>query len=420
LEHPLPTKTALLIDFDNVFISLWELDREAALRFASDPSDWLQILANTHLTGEPRRWLVARCYLNPAGFVQPGVDRTERIYFSRFRPGLVRAGIEVIDCPAVTRQGKNAADIRIVLDVLDLLTHRTRFDEFVFASGDADFTPLLQRVRAEDRRIAIMSPGYLASAYTAIADRILDCEALVSVLNGNAEEPAPDALVHTGKLVTPVEQVQDEEAGFAHLIRRRYEEASGPLNLAALAAEAARIFPAAKRSEWFGRRTFSAAVADLQLPHLRTSHHYLWDDERHQPPAGYLSGPVADVPETVALFMRALDLPRVEQKDWPTLFYTLASYVAEHQFNFTEATRWVRDELAERHGVAVARGSIAYVVQGCQFGGVRFDAAVAPSADEIGNAFFNALLDRAASLSIQVAPEAEEVIIDWLGLAPLE
>ena len=167
------TKTALLIDFDNVFISLWDLDRNAALQFASDPSDWLQVLANTHLNGEPRRWLVARCYLNPAGFVN-AADRSERVYFSRFRPGLVRAGFEVIDCPAVTRQGKNAADIRIVLDVLDLLSHRTRFDEFVLASGDADFMPLLQRIRAEDRRITIMSPSYLASAYTAVADRIVD------------------------------------------------------------------------------------------------------------------------------------------------------------------------------------------------------------------------------------------------------
>ncbi|CAH0498827.1 hypothetical protein [Novosphingobium sp. CECT 9465] len=58
-------KSAILVDFDNVFITLWDLDRDAALRFASEPADWLQVLANTHLSGDSRRWLVARCYLNP-------------------------------------------------------------------------------------------------------------------------------------------------------------------------------------------------------------------------------------------------------------------------------------------------------------------------------------------------------------------
>ncbi|WP_158213636.1 NYN domain-containing protein [Sphingopyxis witflariensis] len=415
----MPTKTALLIDFDNVFISLWDLDRDAALRFASDPSDWLQVLANTHLNGEPRRWLVARCYLNPAGFVYAAADRKERVYFSRFRPGLVRAGFEVIDCPAVTRQGKNAADIRIVLDVLDLLAHHTRFDEFVIASGDADFTPLLQRIRAEDRRIAIMSPSYLASAYTALADRIVDFDALVSILNGEAEETTPDAFDSGSKQIAPVGQEQDEETRFADFIRRRYDEASGPLSLAALAVEAARICPSAKRSNWFGRKTFSAAVVGLKLQHLRTSNHHLWDDERHQPPVAASDVQVANVPETVALFMRALDFPRIEQKDWPILFRSLSSYATDNTFNFTEATRWTRDEMAERHGAKVARGSVAYVVRGCQFGGARLDAEIAPSADQIGNAFYNALLDRAASLGIQVSPESEVSIADWLGLEPL-
>ena len=80
----MPAKAALLIDFDNVFISLWNLDQDAAIRFASEPGDWLQVLANTYLSGEQRRWLVARCYLNPAGFVSVNGRRDDRLYFSRF------------------------------------------------------------------------------------------------------------------------------------------------------------------------------------------------------------------------------------------------------------------------------------------------------------------------------------------------
>lgn len=416
----MPTKTALLIDFDNVFTSLWRLDREAAVRFASEAGDWLQVLANTHLTGESRRWLVAKCYLNPAGYVPSGDGRAERMYFSQFRPSLVRAGFEVVDCPAVTRQGKNAADIRMVLDAIDLLNHRTRFDEFVLASGDADFTPLLQRIRADDRRITVASPGYLASAYTAVADRIVNFEALARMLNGDAEESAPEDLRLASKQVAAPGSDPDEQARFADFIRRRFHDANSPLNLAALASEAARLYPTAKQSEWFGRRTFSAAMAALNLPNLKTSSYHMWDDERHQPPTDSLLTTNFNVPEPVAQLMRDLDLPRIEQKDWPVVFCALSSYATRHSFKFYDAARLTRDALAAEHGIQIARASLTYVVRNCMSGGVRFDGDVAPTADQIADGFFNALLDRAASLGIQVTPEAEETIIDWLGLAPLE
>ena len=256
-------KSALLIDFDNIFSALWSLDQRIAIKFASEPGDWLQILANSYLSEDARRWLFARCYLNPAGFVSGPGDAGERLYFSRFRPGFVRAGFEVVDCPAVSRGGKNAADIRIVIDALDLLSHRTRFDEFVIASGDSDFTPLLQRLRAEDRRIAVLSPGYLAAAYSAVADRIIGFEALETILNADIENDAPSSQTAVEPAGMGQENaVSDEASDFAAFIRTRYDQATEPLNLAALAFETARICPAAKQSAWFGKG-FKGAVSDL-------------------------------------------------------------------------------------------------------------------------------------------------------------
>jgi uncharacterized LabA/DUF88 family protein len=52
----------------------------------------------------------------------------------------------VIDCPPLTSQNKNGADIRMVMDILDALNHQTRFNEFILLSSDADFTPLLTRL----------------------------------------------------------------------------------------------------------------------------------------------------------------------------------------------------------------------------------------------------------------------------------
>ena len=79
----------------------------------------------------PRSILIRRCYPNPdAGF-------------RRFRSFFTSAAFSVIDCPSLTRTGKNSADIYMVMDILDTLSHKTYFDEFIIFSGDSDFMPVL-------------------------------------------------------------------------------------------------------------------------------------------------------------------------------------------------------------------------------------------------------------------------------------
>ena len=56
------------------------------------------------------------------------------------------------------------------MDVRDYLTHETYFDEFIILSGDADFTPVLQRLRQHARRTVIYCNEYTAQPYTAICD----------------------------------------------------------------------------------------------------------------------------------------------------------------------------------------------------------------------------------------------------------
>lgn len=408
------TKSAIFLDFDNVFSTLWDLDRNAAVKFASEPSDWLEMLASTYLSASARRWLVARCYLNPAGYVLDPGRQNERYYYSKFRPGFVRAGFEVIDCPVLTRGGKNAADIRIVIDALDLLSHRTHFDEFVLASGDSDFTPLLQRLRADDRLITIVSPGYLSSAYTALADQLLGFDALDALLQGQSDalEPDPEAVP-----VADTRSAEDPSVGFEQVITQRYLSASAPLNLAALASEAARSCPQAKESGWLGRGTFLAAVTALKLPNVRFSQHHLWDEERHQPPES--QDTKSTLPGPIAMLTRALELPRVASADWPKVFRVLAIYAATHEFNLTEAGIWAREALA-KEGVQISRHALNYVIRGTHFGGVHLDVSAAPSPDDIGQAFLSALLERAGSVGVPLDPTMEQTLCRWLGLPDAE
>jgi hypothetical protein len=102
--------------------------------------------------------------------------------FPFVRHHFLRSGFEIVDCPPLTAQLKNSSDIRMVMDVRDYLTHDTYFDEFVILSGDADFTPVLHRLRAHARRTVIYANDYTAAPYTAISDGEIRESDLISIL----------------------------------------------------------------------------------------------------------------------------------------------------------------------------------------------------------------------------------------------
>jgi hypothetical protein len=108
-----------------------------------------------------RRLLVRRCYLNPN-------------WYQTYRHAFLRAGFEIVDCPPVTSQGKTSTDIHMVLDIVELLQHETRYDEFIVLSADADFTPVLRKLRRYDRRTSVLAIGYPSAAYQASADLMID------------------------------------------------------------------------------------------------------------------------------------------------------------------------------------------------------------------------------------------------------
>src|SRR5512136_3028371 len=76
--------------------------------------------------------------------------------WTRFAPAtknLHERGVELIDVPPSTRAGKNAADVRLVIDALELAYLREHIDTFVIASGDSDFCPLAYKLREIGRTV---------------------------------------------------------------------------------------------------------------------------------------------------------------------------------------------------------------------------------------------------------------------------
>jgi len=67
--------------------------------------------------------------------------------------GLHEAGFELIEIPHTGYAGKNSADIRLVVDALDLCYTKEHIDVFVVVSGDSDFSPLVSKLRENDKRV---------------------------------------------------------------------------------------------------------------------------------------------------------------------------------------------------------------------------------------------------------------------------
>ncbi len=62
-------------------------------------------------------------------------------------------GIELIDIPQSKVSGKNSADIRMVVDALDLCYSKEHIDAFALISGDSDFSPLVSKLKENDKRV---------------------------------------------------------------------------------------------------------------------------------------------------------------------------------------------------------------------------------------------------------------------------
>jgi uncharacterized protein (TIGR00288 family) len=63
------------------------------------------------------------------------------------------AGVEMIDIPRSKMSGKNSADIRMVVDALDLCYSKSHIDVFALLSGDSDFSPLVSKLKENNKRV---------------------------------------------------------------------------------------------------------------------------------------------------------------------------------------------------------------------------------------------------------------------------
>ena len=124
--------------------------------------------------------------------------------YKTFKRGLHEAAFKLIEIPHVRQSGKNSADIRMVVDALDLCYTKSHVDTFVIISGDSDFSPPVSKLRENDKTvIGVGVKKSTSDLFISNCDEFLYYDDFVRVESAkkrpSVAAPAPAPAAKTGK-----------------------------------------------------------------------------------------------------------------------------------------------------------------------------------------------------------------------------
>src|SRR5436190_10768044 len=121
--------------------------------------------------------------------------------YKEFKRDLHEAAFELIEIPHLSQSGKNSADIRMVVDALDLCYTKGHVDTFVILSGDSDFSPLVSKLRENAKTVVGFGVKNSSSdLFISNCDEFLYYDDLVRVAAAKARQRsrAPATVPKTG------------------------------------------------------------------------------------------------------------------------------------------------------------------------------------------------------------------------------
>ncbi|MBM4024160.1 MAG: NYN domain-containing protein [Planctomycetes bacterium] len=114
--------------------------------------------------------------------------------YKEFKGAMHEASFELIEIPHLRLSGKNSADIRMVVDALDLCYTKEHLDTFVILSGDSDFSPLVSKLRENDKIvIGVGVKNSTSDLLIANCDEFIYYDDLVRRPPARKREPAKEA-----------------------------------------------------------------------------------------------------------------------------------------------------------------------------------------------------------------------------------
>ncbi len=184
--------------------------------------------------------------------------------WSRYRNALQEfhaQGIEMIDIPQTKVSGKNSADIRMVVDALDLCYSKDHIDLFALVSGDSDFSPLVSKLKENNKRVlGCGAKSSTSDLLIANCDEFIYYDDLIrAARKAPAVEPKKGA---SDKEQTEVDKKQ-EASGRVLEVLQSLEQDYDPLWGSMLKQAIRRVYPGFNEG-YYGYRTFSDLLEEIQ------------------------------------------------------------------------------------------------------------------------------------------------------------
>jgi uncharacterized protein (TIGR00288 family) len=172
--------------------------------------------------------------------IAKGAIRIKRAYadwskelFAQYQPGLMEKGFELIHLPATNLQGKNGSDVRLAIDVMEMLEQFHDIDTIIIGSGDTDFIPLIQRLRSRGKMVVVM--GFEHSVGNLVKLNSAEYKSLEELLQ---------PYIEAEKLAGKEEAEPDLETGKALMYRFLQQRSeNGPILMARLKQHLLRLDP---------------------------------------------------------------------------------------------------------------------------------------------------------------------------------
>lgn len=413
--------SALFIDYDNVRTELERYDPAVAARFSHKTLVWLEALEKSMplpagVEADGRRIVSRRCYASPHKI-------------NNYRRNFTQTGFEVVDCPPLTAHLKNSADIYIVMDIVDYLQRYPAIEEYIILSADADFVPVLNRLRKELKKSVIFTSYNTTAAYRNCSDRTIEADFFAKYLaietaaprasQENAGKPAPAPAVPRASAAPAGSNGVDPQlaAAIGTCLARAADAKLGMVSYAG-AAQALRDELAAELGgNWAGYRTFAGLLDHLDLPGLevdskgqqiRNSAFRLdlsgWDEEERERLGEFVS-------DVLWCGRASKHVPLLRPAAYCAIFDELADhYRQDDSGTLTHAINAV-SEACRRRGVDVTAQAVKSVATGITMQQYRFSAAT--EANELAALWRAQVFDLCEEPDWMREPDEAERLAAW-------
>lgn len=133
--------------------------------------------------------------------------------YKEFKAAMHEAAFELIEIPHVRQSGKNSADIRMVVDALDLCYTKSHVDTFVIISGDSDFSALVSKLRENNKVvIGVGVKNSTSDLLIANCDEFIFYDDLVRDSDKQRRKKAKAGSVKSGRKVSgPADEAQRKQ-----------------------------------------------------------------------------------------------------------------------------------------------------------------------------------------------------------------